>query len=488
MGPDRAPPRRLSAAARERVARPGDTAAFTPVGLRGGSRASTSSSTGTERAAQPSSTRSRGSPRRACSGKLFEASGGPVRSSCSDRLGAPGRWERHAARAGVPALMARRGPTFRRRGPCSRACPAAGNREARLDLLRQPPPRGPCPVEELKKGGGGETDSPFCPVELVLAREGKYSAAREIGGTRTRRARNVEGDGAASAQAGSGLADGHGPRRQGVPPRNRPAGRRGRATALPRRPAFPEEATLGGQPASSARRRSRVGRGDSQPGRRQPAGAPATPRRDVGFAPTAEGGRARRRPSSDPCSSTSSTSTWWSRSATDVISRRRARGRADPARTRGEHGRLLCGPVRLHAPRRGSRRSRRSAPWPGGSRPQWATEVGRRARAAWSRRIGDRRHARVRRKAGRAGGGPALPLVGRGPRPRARTSHPLATRGIALGPAVPRGGDWYGRAVNLASRIAGDLVARGGVHLRRRRTRRRGGGHFRWVARRGAPA
>ena len=57
---------------------------------------------------------------------------------------------------------------------------------------------------------------------------------------------------------------------------------------------------------------------------------------------------------------------------------------------------------------------------------------------------------------------------------------PLLRAGVASGQALPRGGDWYGRPVNLASRITGDRPPgqrarrRGGARgARRRRTRGR---------------
>jgi adenylate cyclase len=50
--------------------------------------------------------------------------------------------------------------------------------------------------------------------------------------------------------------------------------------------------------------------------------------------------------------------------------------------------------------------------------------------------------------------------------------------GVALGPAVARGGDWYGRPVNLASRVT--AIARPGSVLATREVRDAAGERYRW--------
>jgi adenylate cyclase len=52
--------------------------------------------------------------------------------------------------------------------------------------------------------------------------------------------------------------------------------------------------------------------------------------------------------------------------------------------------------------------------------------------------------------------------------------------GVALGPAVARGGDWYGRPVNLASRVT--AIARPGSVLATREVRDAAGERYRWSA------
>jgi adenylate cyclase len=52
--------------------------------------------------------------------------------------------------------------------------------------------------------------------------------------------------------------------------------------------------------------------------------------------------------------------------------------------------------------------------------------------------------------------------------------------GVARGPAVARGGDWYGRPVNLASRVT--AVARPGSVLATREVRDAAGDGYRWSA------
>src|SRR4051812_14159557 len=52
--------------------------------------------------------------------------------------------------------------------------------------------------------------------------------------------------------------------------------------------------------------------------------------------------------------------------------------------------------------------------------------------------------------------------------------------GVALGPAVARGGDWYGRPVNLASRVT--AIARPGSVLATREVRDAAGERYRWPA------
>ena len=63
---------------------------------------------------------------------------------------------------------------------------------------------------------------------------------------------------------------------------------------------------------------------------------------------------------------------------------------------------------------------------------------------------------------------------------------PLLRAGVARGEALPRGGDWYGRPVNLASRITGDRAARQRAHGRGGPRRARG--RLRLVVRRLAAA
>jgi adenylate cyclase len=50
--------------------------------------------------------------------------------------------------------------------------------------------------------------------------------------------------------------------------------------------------------------------------------------------------------------------------------------------------------------------------------------------------------------------------------------------GVALGPAVARAGDWYGRPVNLASRVT--AIARPGSVLGTREVRDAAGDGYRW--------
>ena len=83
-------------------------------------------------------------------------------------------------------------------------------------------------------------------------------------------------------------------------------------------------------------------------------------------------------------------------------------------------------------------------------------------------------------------GGRRRARAGRGGR-RARASDSrCCAPGSPAGEAVPRGGDWYGRPVNLASRITGDRPA--GQRARRPRRPRRARGRLRLVVRRRAAA
>jgi len=55
---------------------------------------------------------------------------------------------------------------------------------------------------------------------------------------------------------------------------------------------------------------------------------------------------------------------------------------------------------------------------------------------------------------------------------------PQLRGGVALGPALERGGDWYGRPVNLASRVTG--IARRGSVLATAEVRDAAGAGYRW--------
>src|SRR5206468_9814211 len=55
---------------------------------------------------------------------------------------------------------------------------------------------------------------------------------------------------------------------------------------------------------------------------------------------------------------------------------------------------------------------------------------------------------------------------------------PEIRAGIAIGPAVAVGGDWYGHAVNIASRVTG--LARPGTVLATTDVRARAADGFRW--------
>jgi adenylate cyclase len=57
-------------------------------------------------------------------------------------------------------------------------------------------------------------------------------------------------------------------------------------------------------------------------------------------------------------------------------------------------------------------------------------------------------------------------------------SFPRLRAGVARGPALPRGGDWYGRPVNLASRVTG--IARPGSVLVSAEAREAARGGYRW--------
>jgi adenylate cyclase len=55
---------------------------------------------------------------------------------------------------------------------------------------------------------------------------------------------------------------------------------------------------------------------------------------------------------------------------------------------------------------------------------------------------------------------------------------PQLRAGVAIGPALSRAGDWFGRPVNLASRIT--AVARPGSLLAEREVRDAASGTYRW--------
>jgi adenylate cyclase len=61
---------------------------------------------------------------------------------------------------------------------------------------------------------------------------------------------------------------------------------------------------------------------------------------------------------------------------------------------------------------------------------------------------------------------------------RSRDEAPLLRGGVASGDALPRAGDWYGRPVNIASRIT--TLARPGSVLATREVRDAGGTGYRW--------
>ena len=145
--------------------------------------------------------------------------------------------------------------------------------------------------------------------------------------------------------------------------------------------------------------------------------------------------------------------------------RRRAQRRAAAGLARDR--RLLRRPRRLHAARRGSAAGRARPPGraPGSARAAKSID------AAGAAGQDDRR----RRDARLAEPEPLLDARARRcstpPTPRARTS-PSCAPARPSGPALPRAGDWFGRPVNLASRIT--AVARPGSLLAERAAARVG--------------
>ena len=125
------------------------------------------------------------------------------------------------------------------------------------------------------------------------------------------------------------------------------------------------------------------------------------------------------------------------------LAARRARGRGRLRRPRG-----------LHAPGRGraARRARRDRQPAGGPR-------GRRHRPARADRQDDRRRRDVRQRGPRRAAGRLDHPRARRPRPQGE-DFPQLRIGAAAGQAINRAGDWFGRPVNLASRVTG--IARPG--------------------------
>ena len=142
------------------------------------------------------------------------------------------------------------------------------------------------------------------------------------------------------------------------------------------------------------------------------------------------------------------------------------------------HRRLLRRPGRVHQARRGGRRRaarpRRRAPGGDG-------DGGRRVAGAAGEDDRRRRDAGLRRRRGDAARR-RCDLVEAAE--EEGEEFPSLRAGIARGPVIGQAGDYYGRSVNLASRITG--VARPGSVLVDTATRRRRGG-LRLLPRRRAP-
>ena len=142
--------------------------------------------------------------------------------------------------------------------------------------------------------------------------------------------------------------------------------------------------------------------------------------------------------------------------------RRRARGGHAAGRARGH--RRLRRPRRLHAPGRGGRarraRPRRRAP----RRPSPCERL----RAAGAPRQDDRRRGAARRaRCRRTMLELALELIDAAD--AEGEDFPQLRVGVAAGAALSRAGDWYGRPVNLASRVT--AIARPGSVLATREVR-----------------
>ena len=292
-----------------------------------------------------SSTRSRASPRRACSGSSSRRPASPMPSSSTAWPGSGPSVTRPSGPTGTGGTMADE-PRFRRRGPAQGPAGQAARGPARP---APPASRGRRAAGRVEEGGGRG------PARAPAGGDGA-GAGGQVHGARHRRGNGAERAGDAPPAPGARPAVGRRPGRQGVH-RGRSRGR----TARPRlcRGRFPRGGDARGQP--------RDRRGDVAGRRRDPQ-----PR---GRAHPATGGhRARRRAALRRARPRD-------RAAARSGARVRAQpapGRADPGRRDQPRrapdrraaagcprdGRLLCGPVGLHAPGRGRAGARRSAPSP----------------------------------------------------------------------------------------------------------------------------